>query len=289
MKVAFLGLGTMGAAMARNVLRGGHDLTLYNRTTARAAPLVQEGARLASSPADAAAGREILILMLSDDAAVDAVAGGPSGLLAGLSPGAVVVDMSTVDRGTALRTCESVEARGAAYVDAPVSGSRQPAVDGTLLIMAGGRAAALARARPVLDCMGRVKHVGPVGHGMAMKLVLATLGAHMVVGLGAGLVMGRKMGLGVPDMLDAIGSGAFASPIFAAKGAKIAARDFAADFRLALLHKDQALVLDTMNEVGAAVPTQAAIVALLEEALAMGLGDLDLCAVVKLFEARARL
>jgi 3-hydroxyisobutyrate dehydrogenase-like beta-hydroxyacid dehydrogenase len=308
MNVAFLGLGTMGAPMAANILRRGHTLAVWNRSAHRAAPLVDAGARLAATPADAARDADVIVLMLADPPAVRAVLDGDaaasgstasgstasgstasgSGILAALRPGALVIDMSTVDPATARAVDAEVRARGGRFLDAPVSGTRKPAVDGKLLIMAGGDPADVERARPVLEAMGRIAPVGGVGQGMAMKLVLNGLGAHMMTGFAAMMVLGVAQGLAPATMLEVIGGGAFSSPLYAGKGPRIMARDFAPDFTLALMHKDQELVLQTAASLGYAMPTLAAIRDVLKEAIAAGLGDGDLSGVIRLFEASAK-
>jgi len=280
MQVSFLGLGIMGAGMAGNILRK-HPLTVWNRTAERCAPLVAAGARAAATPAEAVRGADVVISMLSDPAAVDAVL---AAALDSLKPGAIVIDMSTVDPATAHRADAQVRARGGRFLDAPVSGSRQPAADGTLIIMAGGDPATLAEARPVLDCMGRVLHVGAVGQGMAMKLVLNGLGAHMMTGFAALLAFGARQGLAPRAMLEVIGAGAFSSPLYASKGPRMMARDFRPDFTLALMRKDQELVLATAAATGCKLPTLAAIKSVLDEAIASGFGEDDLSGVLQLFE-----
>lgn len=284
MKIAFLGLGTMGAPMAANLLAHGHALTVWNRTAARAQALVDKGAILAATPAAAAAGAELIITMLADPAARDAVMHGDAGVLSALTNGQLVIDMSTVDPAGTRRLAADVVARGGRFLDAPVSGTRKPAVEGKLLIIAGGDTDDVERVRPALTAMGRVIHVGAVGQGMAMKLVLNGLGAHMMTGFAAVLVLGARQGLGAKVMLEVIQSGAFSSPLYAGKGPRIMARDFAPDFTLALMRKDQELVLQTARELGYAMPTERAIRDVLDAALADGLGDEDLCGVVQLFE-----
>ena len=284
MRVAFLGLGTMGAAMAANVLRRGHTVSVWNRTAGKADSLVAAGARSAATPADAARDAEVVVTMLADPAALEAVVGGPDGVLATLAAGAVFVDCSTVDPATARALDERVRARGARFVDAPVSGTRKPAVEGTLLIIAAGAPEDIERVRPVLEAMGRVRHVGAVGQGMAMKLVLNGLGAHMLTGFTAMLAFGARQGLAASDMLDIIGGGAFSSPLYAGKGPRIVARDFVADFTLALMLKDQELVLATARSLDYPMPTEQAIRDVLARAVADGFADDDLCGVVQLFE-----
>jgi 3-hydroxyisobutyrate dehydrogenase-like beta-hydroxyacid dehydrogenase len=287
MNVGFLGLGTMGAAMAANVARAGHALAVWNRTAARAVPLASAGARRAETPRACADGADVVVLMLADPAAVDAVCAGPDGVLAALAPGALLVDMSTVDPATAHRTDAAARARGARYVDAPVSGTRKPAEDGTLVIMTGGDDADVERARPVLETMGRVVRCGAIGQGMAMKLVLNGLGAHMLTGFVSLLVLGARHGLPARTMLDVIGQGAFSSPLYAGKGARIVARDFRPDFSLALMLKDQELVLGAARELGVSLPALAAIRDVLAAAVDAGLGADDLSGLVRHFETIA--
>jgi 3-hydroxyisobutyrate dehydrogenase-like beta-hydroxyacid dehydrogenase len=284
MKIAFLGIGTMGAPMAANILANGHALTVWNRTAGRAQALVDGGARAAATPAEAARGAELIITMLADPAALDAVMRGEGGVLGEIAAGALVVDMSTVDPGTAQALDGEVRARGGRFVDAPVSGTRKPAVEGKLLIMAGGAQEDVERARPVLAHTGRVIHVGGVGQGMAMKLVLNGLGAHMMTGFAAMLVLGARQGLSAKVMLEVIGAGAFSSPLYMSKGPRMVARQFAPDFTLALMRKDQDLVLATAQALGYDMPTERAIREVLDQALAEGFGGDDLCGVVQLFE-----
>lgn len=277
----------MGAPMAARLLAGGHELVVWNRTASRAAALVEAGATLAISPAEAGRGVDVAITMLADPAALDAVLLGEQGLLAGLPAGALLVEMSTVDPTTSRRIAAAATERAIGFVDAPVSGTRAPAERGTLLVMAGGAAADVERARPLLELFGRVMHVGEVGQGAALKLVLNGLGVHMMTGLAAMLVLGAKQGLAPRLVLDAIQAGAFSSPSFSGKGERILRGDFAPDFTIDLLLKDQRLVLDEATRLGYELPTEQAIVAMLERAVAAGFGGLDLCGIVKVFEQQA--
>jgi 2-hydroxy-3-oxopropionate reductase len=152
------------------------------------------------------------------------------------------------------------------------------------VIMAGGEAADVERARPVLERLGKVVHMGGVGQGMAMKLVLNGLGAHMMTGFAAMLVLAKKQGLDPRAALDVIGAGAFSSPLYAGKGPRMLARDFDADFTLRLMHKDQQLVLATARGLGYEMPTLAAIRDVLAQAMEAGFGEGDLSGVIRLFE-----
>ncbi len=274
----------MGAPMASHILRQGHALTVWNRSPGKADALAAAGARVACSPSEAARDAEVIITMLSDPAAVESVI---DSILASLSPGALVIDMSTVDPACAIATDAKVRARGGRFCDAPVSGTRKPAVDGTLLIMAAGPADTVKAARPILETMGRVLRLGDVGQGMAMKLCLNGLGAHMLTGFCAMMTFGVRMGLDPRAMLEVIGQGAFSSPLWATKGPRILKRDFTPDFTVALMRKDQALVLDTARSLDYPMPSEQAIFEILDQAIAAGHGELDLCGLVKLFEAWA--
>ena len=298
--VAFLGTGKMGAPMALHVARHGHRLRLWNRTRDRAEAVATRAraergpgaapsalVEVADDPRGAARGAAVVLLMLADPAAVDAVLAGPQGVLEGLSPGAIVVDLSTVDPATARRSHASVTSRGGRYLDCPVSGTVKPAMDGTLVLMAGGEVADVEAARPVLETMGQLRHVGPVGHGMSMKLVLNGLGAHMLTGLVSMLELGRRMGLDHRSMIDGIMAGAFSSPLYASKGARIVARDFRPDFTLALMLKDQRLVLEAADRAGLSLPSEQAIADVLASAVATGLGEEDLCGLIRWFEGDA--
>ncbi len=283
--VAFLGLGAMGAPMAENLIRRGHALTVWNRSVKKSSAF--EGrARIASSPSDAVRDAEIVVLMLADPAAVHAVV---DAMLPALVRNALVIDMSTVDPETTRACSAKVHAAGADYFDAPVSGSVVPAKSGKLVILAGGAIAQIDRARTVLEAMGEVRRVGDVGQGMAMKLVLNALGAHMLTGFTAALAFGRKQGLDLRIMLDAISAGAFSSPLFASKGERIARGEFTPDCTLALMLKDQELVMKTAAALDYPMPTERAIRDVLVQAMAAGLGDDDIIGLTRLFEKWAAL
>lgn len=293
-RVAFLGLGTMGAPMAAHLARAGAVLTVWNRSgdKARAFAATHNGVAVAPTPRQAAAGADVVITMLADPAALEAVlgAGGgdDAGLLAGLRQGATVVDMSTVDPETTRRAATRVAARGGRFLDVPVVGSRRPAEAGTLLLLAGGEAADLERVRVVLEPMGRLLAVGPVGAGSTLKLVCNSLGAHMLVGLAGALVFARAAGLDPQLAFEAIQRSAFAAPGHAAKAERILGGDFGhPDFTLRLMKKDQELALRTAAAAGLELSSLGAIVALIDEALALGHGEDDLAAVVRAYEARA--
>jgi 3-hydroxyisobutyrate dehydrogenase-like beta-hydroxyacid dehydrogenase len=290
MRVGFLGLGTMGAPMAGHVLAAGHDLIVYNRTPARADALVARGARRADTPRAAAAERQVVITMLGDERSLEAVLSGPDGLLAGLEPGTVVVEMSTVGRAAALDAARRIAERGARFVDAPVSGTRGPAIAGKLLVIAGGAAPDVELASSVLRAFGTVQHVGPVGSGAAMKLVLNGLGAQMLTALCSVLGLAERLGLDRGTVLDVVQAGAFSSPTFAGKRARLLSPDPGADadFKMGLWEKDQRLVLEEAARQGYAMPQLDAVRALIQQAIDRGLGDEDMAAIIRVFEPSSR-
>ena len=196
MRVAFLGLGAMGEPMARNILTKGFPLTVWNRNPGRARPLVEAGARLAASPREAASGSEAVCTMLADPAAVDAVAGGPDGLAAGLSTRMVWLDFSTVTPADSRRFAALAKEKGADFCDLPVAGSIGPAAEGTLTLLAGGDPAVLERVKPLLDAVSRATEwCGPVGQGSALKLVNNLSYGVALAAFGEALALARRLGL----------------------------------------------------------------------------------------------
>ena len=194
--IGFVGLGAMGASMAWNIHKAGHALSVYNRSPQRAAPFAEAGLTVHDSPAALAAGADAVVIMVTDPGALHAVLHGSEGLLAGLRPGAVVINMSTVSPDATAAAHAAVSAAGGRFVDAPVSGTVKPAEDGTLVVLAGGAPADVDAVLPVLECMGKtVIRCGEVGTGTRMKLVLNLMLGGMMAMLGEGLALGQAMGL----------------------------------------------------------------------------------------------
>ncbi|MBL8678831.1 MAG: NAD(P)-dependent oxidoreductase [Myxococcales bacterium] len=284
MHVAFLGLGTMGAPMARR-LASRFSLSVYNRSAHRAEPFAALGARVCATPREAVERADVVCTMLADPAALRAVSDGPDGALASLRAGSVWVELSTVgtDALDALRA--ALTPRGVLLVDAPVSGSRIPAEEGALVVLAGGPCDAIAIVEPVLQVFGTVRRTGGPNSGAATKLVLNQLGAHMLAGLVSGLVLGTKLGLDPRELLASIDASAFRAGMYAHKGARIVDGRFEpADFAVDLLLKDQELVLEAARRSGVSLPTLESVRDLIARAVAEGEGDKDLCAVVRVLE-----
>lgn len=277
--VAFLGLGAMGAPMARRVAAA-FPLTVWNRTRARADELASSAsvARVATTPGDAVRGASFVVTCVADGRALEQILGGGEGVLTAIEPDAVLLEMSTVGRTVAREAARALEAKGARMVDAPVSGSVGPASQGKLLALVGGADADVERAMPVLRTMcDRVLRAGGVGQGQALKVVLNGVGAHHFVAFASMLALGERAGLARETLVQAFTSGAFATPSYVAKAARVLAHDYAAaDFTLALALKDGALNLALQQEVGLALPVQREITREVAQAITEGLGDEDL-------------
>lgn len=282
--IAFCGLGRMGVPMATRLLDAGYEVAVWNRTAGRAAPLVEHGARLAESPAAAAAGADLAVTMLADPPAVEEVVLGPDGLAGALAPGATLVEMSTVGPD-AVRSLAARLPGGVDMLDAPVLGSVPQAREGTLKIFVGGEAPAVERCRPALEALGTPRHLGPLGAGAAMKLVAnSTLGA-LMCGLAEALALADALGLEEAAVLDILAE----SPIGVTVKSKrklVESGVYRPNFTLALAAKDLALVTSAAERAGLGLRLSAAARAWLEQADASGLGDLDYSAVIA--EVRGR-
>jgi len=277
-KIAFLGLGQMGMPMATRLLDAGHDLVVWNRTPGRAAALVERGARLASSPLEAAAGVEIAISMLATPEAVEGVVFGTEGLVEGLAPGAVFLEMSTIGPAT-VRSLASRMPTGVGMVDAEVRGSVPEATEGRLHVFVGATPDDFERVRPILESLGDVRHVGSLGAGAAMKLVVnATLGAAIVV-MGESLALGQALGLQRAAVLDVLEDSSI-GPTVHAKRSNVEASRFPPSFKLRRAAKDLRLVTEAGDEAGLDLRAVRPARAWLDEAMEQGAGDLDFSAVV---------
>ncbi len=248
--VGFIGLGIMGLPMARNLLRAGFPVVAWNRTASKVATV--EGAQPAASPADVAARADIVIVCVTATADVEAVIEGDAGVLQGLHPGVIVIDMSTISPEVTRRLATLVRERGGDYLDAPVSGGEQGAINGTLSIMVGGETSTLERARPVFEAMGqRVTHCGPVGAGQTVKLCNQIAVCLNNLAMAEALVFCQQSGVDPAVMIEAISAGAAGSWQISNLASKIVARDFAAGFKVSLQQKDLRLALEAADAVHA--------------------------------------
>jgi len=286
--LGFAGIGIMGLAMTRNLLKAGYEVHVWNRDAAKSAPLVAEGAQAAGSPKELAAAAVYTFAMLSDPEAAEAVAMGPHGIVAGLSSGKGYVDVSTVDVATSQRIASAVRATGAAYVEAPVSGSKKPAEDGKLIFLAAGDKELFDAAQHPLSVMGKASfYLGEVGMGAKMKLVVNMIMGSMMVAFAEGLSLASKSGLEEKDVVEVLGLGAIAAPMFAMKGPSMLAGSFSPAFPLKHQQKDLRLALALGEEVSQPMPVAAAANATYLEGMHQGMGDLDFSAVMAVVLAAA--
>ena len=284
-RIAFLGLGTMGTPMAANLLKAGFPLVVWNRTAARMEPLLRLGARPGKGPAEAASEAEVVITMLSRPQDVEAVVLGPGGVLEGLAAGSVLIDMSTVSPATSRKLAGAATTRKAEFLDAPVVGSKGPATEGALVILAGGLPMTLERVRPILRAMGKtVMHAGGVGMGSALKLATNLMLAHLAAGFAEGLLLVQRAGLDPARYLEVLEASTFRSPWYQTKGAGMIQREFAPHFALKHMRKDLALVLELGGEASTQLPVTQAIEALFAASEAAGKADLDYSAILAQLE-----
>lgn len=285
MRVAVIGLGVMGAGMARHLVEQGHAVTAYNRTRARAEELAPHGVVVAATPREAAASSEAVILMLSDDAATRACTDGPDGMLAGLTPGALVLQMGTLAPRTTLDLAADVRARGGNLVDAPVMGSATEAATGKLWILAGADAQTLERARPVLDDLAQeVYYAGELGQGARLKLANNLLGAHLVTALAETMALIEACGID-PTLYARVLSGTnLGTRMLAGKSAQMVAGDYAARFSIANERKDVRLALELARSLDLRLPHGESVLRPFDEAFARGMGAQDIAAMRLLVE-----
>lgn len=284
-RVGFIGLGAMGTAMAWNIHRAGFPLRVFNRTAERTQAFGDAGIPAYSAPALLGGDSDLVVIMVSDDAALEAVLSGDSGLLAGLGRGQMLINMATVSPEATQEAAQQVHAMGARFVDAPVSGTVKPAEEGTLVVLAGALESDLDRARPVLEAMAKtVLHCGDVGQGTRMKLVINLMLGNLMQALAEGLSLGRALELNPERVLEAIGSGPLAAPLFQGKGANILAGDFTSQFPVDLLSKDLGLVSQAARQVRLPLPQTAATGEMVNAARGLGLGEEDMAALIKVLE-----
>jgi 3-hydroxyisobutyrate dehydrogenase len=287
-RVGFIGLGIMGRGMAANLLRAGFDLSVWNRTPAKADELVAAGAKLAASPAELAAGCTVICSCVSDTPDVHEVLLGPQGAVHGLKSGALVVDMSTISPQGAREVAAALGKRGVHFLDAPVSGGSEGAAKGTLSIMVGGDGTQVERAAPLLQAMGKtITHVGGHGDGQSVKLVNQILVVGNMLAVAEALVFAQASGLDLDKTLQAVVGGAAGSWMLANRGPQCVRRDWRPGFTIDLQQKDLRIVLDAADQVAAPMLATAQIFQLYRTLQAAGLGHEGNHALIKAVERLA--
>ena len=284
--VGFVGLGTMGLAMAANARRAGFDVSAWNRTPGRAGDLEELGVKILDSPAAVAAASDIVITMVSDTPDVEAVLFGEHGVAAGAKSGSLVVDMSTIAPSATRDFAARLARQGVAMLDGPVSGGSEGAKKGTLSIFVGGHERDVERARPVLTALGRtITHVGPIGAGQAVKAVNQVILAGTYLGVAEGIVLAIKAGLDVEQVVAALGGGAAQSWVLANRSGRMLENDYPLGFKVALHRKDLGIALELAQQLGAVLPVSALAAQLETGLIAGGHADEDMSALARTIRA----
>lgn len=284
-KIGFIGLGIMGRGMSHNLLKAGFDLTVWNRTASRMDEFVAAGAQAASSPADLASRCDIIITCVSDTPDVEAVILGDDGVIQGVQPGALVVDMSTISPQVTQSIAERLAERKAHMLDAPISGGSEGAARGTLSIMVGGDAEQFQRAMPILEAMGKtITHVGSNGAGQTVKLVNQILVVINALAVSEALLFAQAGGLDLQKTLDAVSQGAAGSWMLSNRGPQVIARDWRPGFTIDLQQKDLGLVMQAADALGTPAIGTSLVFNLYRTLQAQGLGGEGNHALVKALE-----
>jgi 3-hydroxyisobutyrate dehydrogenase len=282
MKVAFIGMGTMGTAMALNIIRAGHEVTVHNRSREKEEPLAKAGARRAGSPQDASQEADIIITCVSDTPDVEGVVLGENGVIHGAKTGAIVVDMSTISPSATRRMAAQLAARGIRMLDAPVSGGSEGAQKGTLSIMVGGEAEAVAKAMPVLSAMGKsITHVGPSGAGQFTKAINQVIISGVYLAVAEGMTLGLKAGLDMEKVIQALAGGAAGSWVLNFRSANMIKNEYPLGFRVSLHRKDLAIAMQAARELGVCLPATAIVEQIENGLIARGYGDEDMSAMAR--------
>ena len=285
LNVGFIGLGIMGQPMAQNVVKGGYNVTVYNRSNEKTKPLSKAGATVASTPKALAEAADVIILMLAGPEAIDAVLEGPEGLMAGMKTGQTLVNMSTVSPQYSKQLADKLTAKSAVAVDAPVSGSRKPAEEGALVILAGGPKDKVTKLEPLFMCMGKkVVYCGDAGQGSSMKMAVNLLLGIMAAGICEAVNLGQKCGLDTATMLETMLAGPMGCALFEFKKPMLIDDSFSAQFPLKHMTKDIRFALQTADENGAMAPIGHTVFQLYRQSMGQGLADMDFAAVKKVFE-----
>lgn len=281
-KVAVLGLGIMGSGMARQLLAAGFEVSVWNRSADKAAPLAEAGARVGETPGDAAKGADVVVAMLADDTVSRAVWTGEDGAFAAMAEGAIAIDSSTLTGGWVAELAQMAEAHGIRFLEAPVTGSRDQAAQGALRFLVGGEAAVVAAAREVFEAMGSaVVHLGPVGSGATVKLANNFLCGVQAASLAEAVALFEKQGLDVEQAMSILTDGAPASPLLKAVSRRMLDRTYDPHFLVPLMAKDLGYAGQALAEVGIVSAIAAAARQRFLEADNAGHGQQDIASIVE--------
>jgi 3-hydroxyisobutyrate dehydrogenase len=283
--VGFIGLGLMGRPMAANLLKAGHEVTVWNRTASRADDLGAQGAKRAATPRELAAASEVVITIVSDPPALESVLWGDDGVFAGLKRGSVLVDSSTVSPALERRAAAAAAAQGAEFLEAPVTGGTWGAEKGELVFMVGGEAATLKRVEPVLGVMGKKWfHLGPHGAGQTVKLAMNLLLALEAEAFAESLALVRRAGIAGEKLFEVMQTSMGRSGLLDIKGPMMLKGEYKPSFPLRLMHKDMSLALDLANQLGVPLPSAAATREVLNAVKGAAREDVDFSALASFWQ-----
>lgn len=281
MRVAFVGLGIMGRPMASNLVKAGHEVSVWNRSAGKEV----EGARIASSPADAAQGAEVVWICVSDTAAVEQVLFGPNGIEHSLTEGMIIADSSTISPSATRKFAERVAQKGVQYVDSPVTGSKVGAEAGTLLFIVGGDEAVIEKLKPLYAAMGKkIFRMGEVGKGQSAKIAMNLQIALIYEGFAEGLTLAAKLGVDPATLVPLINASMVKSGVVEYKAPFVLQRDFTANFPLHLMRKDIRLALEAAKESRVKLPGLETVEEIYDVAVEDGHANLDFAATLMLLE-----
>lgn len=282
MKLGFIGLGAMGRPMALHLQRAGHELAVWAR---RPESIGDLSVSICATPAELGRCCEVVFTVITSSADVEGVALGKDGLIAGMAPGSVLVDCSTIAPDAARHIAEKLGEKGIHFLDAPVSGGEQGAIDATLAIMAGGDAAVLDRVRPLLDCLGkRIVHIGPNGAGQVAKACNQMIMVAAIEAAAEAMRLAAAAGVDCAKVRQALSGGSAASRVLDVMGERMVRRDFSAGIEARLHHKDFGLVLEAARQSGVPVPLAAAVAQQLNALMAQGWGRDDTSSLLRVLE-----
>ncbi len=281
-------MGIMGQRMAANILKDGYELMVYNRTQEKTRPIADGGGIVAATPAELSKWADIMIFMLTGPEAIDQILHEEDGILGANPTDKIIINMSTVTPSYSRSLGECLASNNVIFIDAPVSGSKKPAADGSLIILAGGPQETVNTLDPLFLTMGqKVVYCGAAGQGSAMKMTINLLLAVMMEGLCESLNLARQSNLDPDLVLDSILSGPLGCGLFNLKSDMLKQNDFPVQFPLKHMTKDLRFVLQTADETGAAVPAAHAVFQLYRQGISLGNGDLDFAAVKRSLEAQS--
>jgi 3-hydroxyisobutyrate dehydrogenase len=290
MNVAFIGLGTMGAPMAQNLLKAGLSLTVHNRTRSKEEPLEAQGARRAASPKEAAKDADVVITNVSDTPDVEEVVLGEHGVVHSMKAGTILIDVSTISPMVTKKIAAKLAEKNIEMLDCPVSGGSEGAIKGTLSIMVGGKKEVLGQVTPILQAMGKtITHVGEIGSGQIAKAMNQVILAGVYAGVAEGIAMGLAAGLDIEAAQKALSGGAANSWVLTNRAGNMIKNEYPLGFRTRLHRKDLGIALEAARELGVSIPIAAYVEQLEVSLIKRGLGDEDISNIARIVREQAGL